>query len=311
MTAPFGVRRLAAAFPKASLLATGYSFSMTFGIALIAPLENPEPHFEPAQSPSVETPPGCAPLHHREPWTLPDLLFFAIFFFGMLFLTFFLGLAAYAALKPLMGWQSSTQSLGQNTFFLLGVQFAFYILLFAYIYFLVVYHYRLRFWKGIQWGHLTGKAIMQYVAGGVVVAITVQLIPVFLPDKRQFPLEHLFSSPGSSYAVAVFAVIVAPFMEELIFRGVLFSIFETRVGLRFAIVVTAILFAAMHVPEYQGAWDHLFMIFLVGLVFSLVRGLTKRLAPCVVLHVTYNGCLMVGLFVVTSHFRIMQNLLVR
>lgn len=274
-------------------------------------MESPEPHFEQAQPPLAETPPECAPVHAREPWTLPDLLFFAIFFFVMLFLTFFLGLAAYAALKPLMGWKSSTQSLGENTFFLLGVQCTFYILLFAYIYFLVVHHYRLKFWEGIKWGHLARKDILRYVAGGVLLAIVVQLIPVFLPDKRHFPLEHLFSSPGSSYAVAAFAVIVAPFMEELIFRGVLFSIFETRVGLRFAIIVTAILFAAMHVPEYKGAWDHLFMIFLVGLAFSLVRGVMKSLAPSVVLHITYNACLMVGLFVATSHFRMMQNLLVR
>ncbi len=33
MTVPFGVRRLAAAFPKASLLATGYSFSAASPLA--------------------------------------------------------------------------------------------------------------------------------------------------------------------------------------------------------------------------------------------------------------------------------------
>ncbi len=33
MTAPFGMRRLAAAFPKASLLATGYSFSAASELA--------------------------------------------------------------------------------------------------------------------------------------------------------------------------------------------------------------------------------------------------------------------------------------
>ncbi|MGH9328026.1 MAG: lysostaphin resistance A-like protein [Terriglobia bacterium] len=258
-----------------------------------------------------ETSSESAPPPRREIWTLPDLLYFAIFFFVMLFLTYFLGLAAYAALKPVMGWKGSTQSLGQNTFFLLGVQFGFYIILFAYIYFLVAVHYRLRFWEGIKWGHLTGANILRYVAGGILIAIAVQLIPVFLPDKKHFPLEHLFSSPDSSYAVAVFAVIIAPFMEELVFRGVLFSIFETRVGLRFAIIVTAILFAAMHIQEYRGAWDHLFMIFLVGLVFSMVRGATQSLAPSVVLHITYNACLMAGLFVATSHFRMMQNVLIR
>lgn len=244
-----------------------------------------------------------------EPWTLLDLLFFIIFFFAALFVTGFLGLAGYTLLKPIMGWHGSAQALGKNTFFLLGVQFAFYILLFGYVYFLVVFHYRLRFWEGMKWGHLTGRRVERYIAAGVAMTIVVQLLPAFLPDKSHFPLEKMFSSPESSYAMAAFAVIIAPFMEELIFRGVLFSIFEARVGLVFAVIATAVLFAAMHIPEYSGAWDHVFLIFLVGLILSLTRGLTKSLAPSVVLHVTYNGCLMIGLFFATSHFRMMQGLL--
>jgi hypothetical protein len=92
-------------------------------------------------------------------------------------------------------------------------------------------------------------------------------------------------------------------MEEMIFRGILFGIFESQSGLVFAIVTTAILFGGLHVPEYWGAWNHMLLIFVVGLVFSIARGLSGSLAPSVFLHVGYNGSMMLALFVSTAHFR--------
>ncbi|MGH9342438.1 MAG: lysostaphin resistance A-like protein [Terriglobia bacterium] len=251
-------------------------------------------HFDPAPEAGRAAIP-----HSPEPWTLLDLLFFVVFAVFTFAFTGIIALTAYNALNPVMGWTLQPRVLGQNTFFLLGVQLAAYILIFGYIYFLVVYHYRFRFWKGIKWGHLNNGRILSYVGGGIVLTIWIQIAATFLPDKGTFPLEKMFSSQDASYALAVFAVVIGPFMEELIFRGVLFSIFEARAGLAFAVLATAVLFAAMHIPEYSGAWNHVLFILLVGLVLSLTRGLTRSLAPCVILHVTYNGCLMVVLFFAT------------
>jgi len=100
-------------------------------------------------------------------------------------------------------------------------------------------------------------------------------------------------------------------MEELIFRGFFFSIFERQVGLLFAIVATAVLFAIPHIPEYRGAWNHLLLVFLAGLIFSLARGLTGSLTPSILLHFAYNLSLMTGLFFATQHFRHLGSLLAR
>jgi membrane protease YdiL (CAAX protease family) len=75
------------------------------------------------------------------------------------------------------------------------------------------------------------------------------------------------------------------------------------VGLRFAIAATALLFAALHVQEYRGAWNHALLILIVGLVFSLARGLTGSLAPSIVLHISYNATQMIVLFFASDHFR--------
>jgi membrane protease YdiL (CAAX protease family) len=242
------------------------------------------------------------------PWTFRDLILFILFAILALVVLSFLSFATFAAFGPVFGWKTSAAAMNRNVFLALGAQFVFYVFVFIYLYVLIVRGYHLNFWRGIQWGPVVWRQVLHFVAGGVLMTVAVQLAPAVLPDKTNFPLEHLFSSPASAYATAIFAVVIAPFMEELVFRGFMFSVFEIRVGLPVAIVVTAILFAGMHAYEYKGAWNHLLLIFVVGLILSLTRGLTHKLAPSVILHTTYNACLMVGLFVATSHFRVMQSL---
>ncbi len=268
------------------------------------------PHFD-------STPPatalGPAPAFAAEPppapWTLRDLFFFLAFSLAALLIAQFVTLAVYFALKPLAGWHASVASLAQNPFFLLAFQALFYLLLLGYVFLLVVTHYHLPFLQGIRWRVPAPGSALGYLAAGVALAIAVQFAPTVLPDKDQFPLQQLFSSAASSYAVGAFAILIAPFMEELIFRCVFFNVLETRVSRGFAIFMTALLFAALHVPEYWGAWNHVMLIFLVGMVFSLARGVTGSLAPSVLLHGAYNASLIVGIFIATQHFKHLEGLL--
>ena len=92
-------------------------------------------------------------------------------------------------------------------------------------------------------------------------------------------------------------------MEELLFRGLLFAFFEKHGGLTFAVIATALLFAGLHIPEYWGLWDHVVMILIVGVVFSLVRGMTRSVMPSYILHLAYNGTLMLLLYFHTYYFQ--------
>jgi hypothetical protein len=138
--------------------------------------------------------------------------------------------------------------------------------------------------------------------GGGGLALTVSLVLTLRPDSQGFPLEKMFDSRAASYAIGAFAISMAPVVEELVFRGLLFAILERAVGLRFAVVTTAVLFAGLHIPEYWHAWNHLFMILVVGVVFSLARGATGSLTPSILLHIGYNFLIMAGLFFSTQHF---------
>ena len=250
-------------------------------------------------------PPG---LSRREPalWTVRDLLLFVAFAIAWLFVSQLISITAYAALRPIMGWRTSPQALEDNAYFALATQIIFYGPLLLYIVLLVVAHYRQPFWDGIRWRSPGRRQSIKLFFVGILLAFAVLLGFSFLPDHQSFPLEKMFSSPGAAYALGAFAVLIAPFMEELIFRAVFFSFFEYRVGLGFAVAGTAVLFAAMHIPEYWGAWSHVLMILLVGFVFSLARGISGSLVPSVILHTAYNAALMSGLFLGTHHFQNLQ-----
>jgi CAAX protease family protein len=238
----------------------------------------------------------------REQWRIRDLLIFILFIPVALVAANLIVFIGFAALAPIAHWTISIPKLQTNAIFLLVLQLVFYMFLLAYIYFFITLYYRASFLSALKWKTLSAHNTLRYLLGGAALSLVVMIVPPMLPEKKGFPLEKMFNSPSSAYAIAAFAVLIAPFMEELLFRGLLFAFFEKHGGLTFAIVSTALLFAGLHIPEYWGAWNHVIMILVVGLTFSLVRGLTGSLTPSFVLHLAYNGTLMLLLFMQTQHF---------
>ena len=241
-----------------------------------------------------------APL--RVPWRLRDLWFFLAFLLFALLVCSFVTVVGYEILRPFFGWNIAFDNLRNDAFFNIAFQAILYVMVLGYLYVLVRLYYRLPFWSGVGLRHLSARRAVQFAVLGGALSLAVEVASALVPDKTKFPLEELFSSPAAAYALAVFAVLIAPPMEELLFRGVLFAFLE-RLDLRLAVAGTAVLFAALHIQEYRGAWNHVFLLFLVGLVFSLARGATGSLTPSIVLHMSYNATQMVVLFLASDHFR--------
>lgn len=237
-----------------------------------------------------------------EQWRLRDLLIFIFFIPFALFAANMIAFIGYAVLAPLLHWSGPIPKLQTNVVFLLILQLIFYAFLLAYVFFFVRLYYKTPFLSTLKWKKLSGHNIVRYLLGGAVLSLVVMVIPPLLPEKKSFPLEKMFNSTSSAYAIAAFAIIVAPFMEELLFRGLLFAFIERHGGLTIAIVSTALLFAGLHIFEYWGAWNNVIMILIVGMTFSIVRGLTGSLTPSFLLHLAYNGTLMLMLFFQTQHF---------
>jgi membrane protease YdiL (CAAX protease family) len=253
--------------------------------------------------PPPSSPAELSPSAPPSPWTVRNLIILIVCGAIALVAANLLTLTGYGALQPILGWRTPPAELRDNALFLLALQTVFHALVLVICYLFIAVNYRLPFWTTLKWQRPSSRLLWRFLPAGILLALVVQFAPPLLPDRDDFPLTRLFTSPLAGYAIAAFAVFIAPFMEELIFRGILFLFFENLVGPRFAILGTAVLFASLHVPEYWGAWNHVLLILFVGLVFSSARGLTGWLAPSVVLHVAYNATLMAGLYAQTEGFR--------
>jgi len=76
----------------------------------------------------------------------------------------------------------------------------------------------------------------------------------------------------------VFAVLIAPFTEELFFRALLVP--------RLGIVLSAVLFSVSHVA--YGSVVEIAGVFVVGLILGSVFRMSKSIIPCILAHIAYN-----------------------
>lgn len=94
---------------------------------------------------------------------------------------------------------------------------------------------------------------------------------------------------GFPWAVAVVVLCIQPaIFEELAFRGVMTASLEPALGPRPTIILTAFLFAIIHLNPIS-----LVHLLVIGLTLGVVRRVSGSLYPCILLHLCHNGlCLL-------------------
>jgi hypothetical protein len=102
-------------------------------------------------------------------------------------------------------------------------------------------------------------------------------------------MRILRSSRSAVYIVAFLATFSAPIVEEVLYRGIIYSAFYKAFGVVTAVIVASALFAGVHFLQYNGDITALIMICLLSLVLTVIRARTGNLLPCIVLHTVFNG----------------------
>jgi membrane protease YdiL (CAAX protease family) len=94
-------------------------------------------------------------------------------------------------------------------------------------------------------------------------------------------------------SILLLGVVVTPIVEELFFRGYLFDRFRREGHIGFGMLISALLFAAIHFhnPYNQGAF------FVFGLVFAWLYHRTGSLLSCITAHAVNNGLVFLWLLV--------------
>lgn len=99
----------------------------------------------------------------------------------------------------------------------------------------------------------------------------------------------LQSSRAAALMMALIAIATAPLVEEMIYRGVLYSALQRAIGRLFAVIVVAGMFAGLHFWQYRQNIGAILSISLLSVVLTGIRARTGRLLPCFMIHLVFNG----------------------
>lgn len=103
-------------------------------------------------------------------------------------------------------------------------------------------------------------------------------------------LDYIISSSTAArITTALLATVTAPLIEELIYRGIIYSALQRALGMFWAVLIVSALFAFVHVFQYKNNLGVVAAISLLSLTLTLVRALTGRLLPCFIIHLVFNG----------------------
>ena len=177
----------------------------------------------------------------------------------------------------------------------LAVQFLFWGFWFLALWGLIRGKHRRPFWRSLGWVALRERfwrsaLVGVLTAGGVIVAGT-----LLRPPQIKMPLLELLRDPVSIFLVGFFAVTLGPLCEELAFRGFLLPWAIRTISAPPAIVLTALLFASLHGPEYAWSWQHVLLITCAGAAFGWMRYRTGSTAAATVMHAAYNMVFFIAL----------------
>jgi len=199
-------------------------------------------------------------------------------------------------------------ALTKNAFFAVSTQLVTYLAIVAFMVFLVRTRHRMSLSRAIQW-NLPGRrlAINALLAGAALAVVSDIGEVVFhrwIPDS--LPITEYFKDRPSALLLGSFAILVAPLIEELLFRGFLYPALARWTGPFISIVVTASAFAMLHGAQLGYSWAPLLLIFIVGVTLTVTRVVTRSVATGVIVHMTYNFVLLLQTYIVTHGFRQMQ-----
>jgi membrane protease YdiL (CAAX protease family) len=186
------------------------------------------------------------------------------------------------------------------------------------------------FFAGIQWRGATalqlGWRLPLLSAGCFGLAI---LDEALLPSPEHAPIDEIFRIPGAAWLLFAFGVTLAPFFEEIFFRGFLLPALATAcdwVAERFsherprpldanghpqwsvqamviASIATSLPFALMHAEQTGHSLGPFLLLVAVSLILCAVRLKTRSLAASTMVHACYNFMIFSLMMIGTGGFR--------
>ncbi len=133
-----------------------------------------------------------------------------------------------------------------------------------------------------------GAIAAQVAVGAVIVAFGVPLV------GNTEGIEEISADRTYVVSLVITAVIAAPIVEEMVFRGVVMRGLRSRMPIVAVIVLQGLLFGAAHIDPVRGVGNIGLVLVLsgVGVAFGVAVALLGRIGPSMVAHALFNGAVL-------------------
>jgi membrane protease YdiL (CAAX protease family) len=139
-----------------------------------------------------------------------------------------------------------------------------------------------------------GLAALSALAVLLLVAGEAAMLPPDSSKLQDLELAQLLQGPPAIALLAAAVIIVmAPIVEELLFRGLAFAGIAARLGPGWAVALTTIIFTAVHAPEKILYPPGFVDVAAVALLSCWLRLRYRSIRPGMVMHFLYNGSMLV------------------
>jgi hypothetical protein len=256
---------------------------------------------------------------------------------GTLLIVGFLGsgMLARAALHFHLWGLATAQQAANDIHYTIGTIAAIYVIGFGFALILFPLVWRRGFFTALQWNAASASQRIVPLLGAAGACFVLALVDeAILPGPAKAPIDQLFDSRAAAWVLFGFGVTVAPFFEELIFRGFLLpalcTAFDwtveraTRIppppldpegyprwslgAMAFASFATSIPFALMHAEQTAWSLGPFLLLVCVSLVLCWARLASRSLAASVLVHAAYNFMLFSLMLWGTGGFRHLDNM---
>lgn len=252
---------------------------------------------QPAEGSILASVPEPQPKSERPAWSAWDVLVLALLaFVSIIVAQFSVTTIAHRFWFPNETWRDTLQ----QPVVIIIAQCLFYIPVALSMIGLIEGKYHIPFWRAVSWNW--PSSVWKMLALGAAMLVVLTLLGNFFPAPKDTPFEHLFDRPTDAYILGFIAVTVAPLLEELFFRGLLYPVLAREWGVPWGVFLTALPFALLHLQQYGYAWVAFSAVLIVGIVCGIVRASTKSVGASFLVHVGYNGTEMLIMLLVTRGF---------
>lgn len=230
----------------------------------------------------------------RISWSWLHLLLFLFFgFFSLVIIQ--TGFALYyAPLHHFSNEKDFERFVLSKPQFAIGSMVLWYAFIFLFLYVTLSVLRGFPFWRTLGWKRITRsdgrpRSPWPFFLAGGVLSLVVFAVTAKVQPPENVPIEELFRYKNTALLFMAMAVLVAPLVEETVFRGYLYPLLAKSFGVATGVIVTGILFGLMHGAQLGWTWGLVAVLIAVGVIFTLVRARTGTVFASFLLHLGYNS----------------------